>query len=1294
MIKRILVEKIDSITAKEKLFDLKKNLGIEGLRALRLFNCYDVDGISDETFEKCKNTVFSESPVDRIFTQEAIVNTLQEDEYAFRVKFLPGQFDQRADSAVQCIQAVTEREGLVSNAQPSDSAPLVETSILYVLKGSPSKALTQAEINQIKAYFINPVECCEASLTIPERLGLATSEGEDTKEVFDFIAFKQEQLEHLHKKMSMAMSLADLLHCQDYFKTEQRNPTETELKVLDTYWSDHCRHTTFLTEIEDVAFEEGAFKPLFQEAYRTYLNEFEKLGKGKNPTLMSLATLAMKALRKKGYLQDLDESDEINACSINIKVQTENGAEDWILMFKNETHNHPTEIEPFGGAATCLGGAIRDPLSGRTYVYQAMRVTGSGDPRIEIKDTLKGKLPQRKITLGAAAGYSAYGNQIGLATGLVREIYHEGYVAKRMEIGAVLGAAKKSHIFRAEPTAGDAVILVGGRTGRDGCGGATGSSKGHTQDSLLGCGAEVQKGNPPTERKLQRLFRNPEAARLIKRCNDFGAGGVSVAVGELAPGLVIDLDQVPKKYEGLNGTELAISESQERMAVVVAKEDVERFIAFSREENLEAVQIAQVTDENRLVMSWKGKKIVNISRDFLNSNGAKQSTKVQVMNPDQEALLTELGLGHELSAELDLSTCGQKGLGERFDSTIGVNTVLMPFGGKYQMTPIEAMAAKIPVEGDTDTVSLMSYGYNPKLSTISPFHGAVYALLESIAKIVATGGDYSKIRLTLQEYFERPGKEPSRWGKPFAALLGAYYTQMMLKIPAIGGKDSMSGSFMDLDVPPTLVSFAVNVSDAKQVVSPELKKVGSNLFYLDMEYDAYFMPNFERLSQNFKAIQGLIQDGKLLAVRSIGAGGLRQALLEMSLGNRIGLRVKTPTTKGLYGAFVVETNLSLDEIEASTGMKWANLGITTDEGFYYNEETYSLPTLEAAWLRPLEAIFPTGLLKSSEDHLQEKNAQADVGTSSGCTGEDNNGSVPDGTQPIALDIPIREYPKQAYSNPASSPFRRSMQLGAKPTVFMPVFPGTNCEYDMSKAFVKAGAQVQTLVIRNLTVAELEESINEMAKRIGESQMIALPGGFSAGDEPEGSGKFIAAVFRNPRLTEAVRALLARDGLMLGICNGFQALVKLGLLPYGDISPIREDSPTLTFNEINRHISCLARTRVLSNKSPWLWLSPLGEASLVPVSHGEGRFVAKESVLKQLAEQGQIATQYVDFDNKPSMDIRFNPNGSMLAIEGITSLDGRILGKMGHSERIAPNLYKNCPGNFDTRIFEAGVRYFS
>lgn len=1254
-VKRIFVEKKKGfdIEAQGLYRDLKTNLGIKGLKSVRVINRYDVEGISEEEYKASRNLIFSEPPVDYIYDEKI---QLGEATKVIAIEYLPGQYDQRADSAAQCIQILSRRE-----------RPGTRVARLIALEGEVS----EEEYKKIKDYCINPVECCEASLEKPETLAVEVDIPGDVRTVEGFIHMREEELEGFMKEMGFAMSSGDLKFCRDYFRdTEKRDPTVTEIRLIDTYWSDHCRHTTFLTSIKEVELEKGPYRDVVKAVYESYLDsrQFVYQGREKDICLMDIATLAMKELKKKGFLKDLDESEEINACSIAVNADINGKTEEWLVMFKNETHNHPTEIEPFGGAATCLGGAIRDPLSGRAYVYQAMRVTGSGDPRKSVRDTLAGKLPQRKITTGAAAGYSSYGNQIGLATGQVAEIYHEDYVAKRMEIGAVIGAAPKQNVVRERPQPGDAVILLGGRTGRDGCGGATGSSKEHTEESLLTCGAEVQKGNPPTERKIQRLFRKPEVSTLIKRCNDFGAGGVSVAIGELADGLEINLDAVPKKYEGLDGTELAISESQERMAVVVEEKDVEAFMEAAEAENLEATRVARVTGDNRLKMLWRGKLTVDISRDFLNTNGVKQEVSVSIASPVKEENFFNR-LPEELQESLDnlekawisnlqrLNVCSQKGLVERFDSTIGAGTVLMPFGGRYQLSPVEGMAAKLPVlEGDTSTGTLMAYGYNPVLSKWSPFHGALFAVVESVAKIVAMGGNYKNIRLTLQEYFEKLGKEPQKWGKPFSALLGAYYAQVKLGIPAIGGKDSMSGTFKDISVPPTLVSFAVDVADVSRVLSTEFKKINSKVVLVPLNRDENEMPDFRQLDKNYSRIYELTSRGKILSAHSVRTGGLAEAISKMCFGNRIGFDFTGTMDPGKlfapdYGSILLE--LPEEELadELLEGIEHILLGHTNGAGaIRANGVEIGLEKAIEKWEEPIERIFPTKAETMEGSPVQYL---FDCGEKGG----------------PSLHI-------------------------AKPRVFIPVFPGTNCEYDTARAFERAGAAAEVFVVKNLTPEHIEQSIDGMVQKINNSQIIMLPGGFSGGDEPDGSGKFIATAFRNPYVKDAVMKLLKqRDGLMLGICNGFQALIKLGLVPYGEIRDLTEDSPTLTFNTLGRHASCMVRTRTVSNLSPWFNNVRPGDIHTIAISHGEGRFVAGEKDLKAMAEKGQIATQYVDAEGNPTYDIRFNPNGSIQAIEGITSPDGRILGKMGHSERIGTNVAKNVPGEKDQKLFEAGVAYF-
>ena len=1254
-VRRVYVEKKPGfdVEAATLLQDLKENLHIKALSQVRVLQRYDVEGIPESHYEKAKSIIFSEPTVDKVY-DEHFPKT--EEEKVLAVEYLPGQYDQRADSAAQCVQIMTQTE-----------RPEIRVARIIVMSGS----LSSEELDKIKAYVINPVETREASMEKPATLETVYPVAADVAKVEAFINAGDEELADLRSRLGLAMSAEDLAFCRNYFKDEEnRNPTLTELRMIDTYWSDHCRHTTFLTELEDVSFQDNPVGQRIKEVYQLYLDTRKSVhgDKKKDITLMDMATLAMKHLRKTGDLNNLDESEEINACSIVVKAEKDEGYEDWLIMFKNETHNHPTEIEPFGGAATCLGGAIRDPLSGRSYVYQAMRVTGSGDPRAPLSETLPGKLPQRVITRTAAHGYSSYGNQIGLATGQVSEIYHPDYVAKRMEIGAVVGAAPKKNVVRKSPEAGDMVVLVGGRTGRDGCGGATGSSKEHTEDSLASCGAEVQKGNAPTERKIQRLFRKTDVCRMIKRCNDFGAGGVSVAIGELADGLEINLDAVPKKYEGLDGTELAISESQERMAVVLAPQDVEKFIKEARLENLEATKVAVVTQEKRLKMRWRGKTIVDISRDFLNTNGARQIASAFVEGADTEAnpLLSPLPEVVEKKGDLkeawtanlkNLNVCSQKGLVERFDGTIGGGSVLMPFGGKTQLTPAEGMAAKLPVEtGNMLTGTIMTYGYNPYLSKWSPFHGASYAVLESLARLVAMGGRVKDARLTFQEYFERLGKNPEKWGKPVSALMGAFYAQLALKVAAIGGKDSMSGTFKDLNVPPTLVSFALAPVRVTRVLSPEFKKAGSRLVLLSIKKDTLGLPDFEHTSLTFTAVEELIGKGKVLSAMSVKQGGLAEALSKMAFGNGIGVRVEALDFDRLfvpdYGALVLE----LPEGEAPSalleGLNWTYVGETqTEPVIKWGDLTLEVKALAEAWSEPLEKIFPTRVEHASTPDL--------------------NADYKSARPRIVRSAPI-----------------------ARPRVFIPVFPGTNCEYDTRRKFEEAGAQAEIFVLNNLTAREIDASIQAMKKKIDESQIVMLPGGFSAGDEPDGSGKFIATVFRNPYLADSIMKLLkVRDGLMLGICNGFQALIKLGLVPYGEIRELDESCPTLTFNTLGRHVSRLVTTRVASNISPWLSKTQVGDIATVAVSHGEGRFVASPEVIESLKAKGQIATQYVDENGLPAMDIAYNPNGSALAIEAITSEDGRILGKMAHDERFTENTFKNVPGRKDQKIFAAGVEYY-
>ncbi len=1253
-VKRIFVEKKEGfdVESEHLLIDLKENLNIKGLKKVRVINRYDISGISDEEYNQSIATIFSEPNVDVVYEEKFLAD---KNARVFAVEYLPGQYDQRADSAAQCVQILTQQE-----------KPLVQTAKLIVLEGS----INDNEFSDVKKYFINPVDSREASLEKPDSLEIQFEVPADISILDGFINKSEDELISFRETMGFAMSIDDIKFCQEYFKnTEKRDPSITELKVIDTYWSDHCRHTTFHTKIEDVRFIDGLYSKAIKEVYNEYLDSRNYVygNQDRDICLMDIAVIGMKELRKKGLLEDLDVSEEINACSIKVKVDVNGKDEDWLVMFKNETHNHPTEIEPFGGAATCLGGAIRDPLSGRSYVYQAMRVTGSGDPRVKIEDTMPGKLPQRKITTEAAHGYSSYGNQIGLATGQVAEVYDEGYIAKRMEIGAVIAAAPSENVVRKQPEEGDIIILIGGRTGRDGCGGATGSSKEHTEESILTCGAEVQKGNPPEERKLQRLFRNPEFSKIVKRCNDFGAGGVSVAIGELADSLEIELDKVPKKYEGLDGTELAISESQERMAVVIDEENLEIVRKCASEENLEATVVAKVTSDNRLKMKWRGKAILDINREFLNTNGVKQRVNVSVEEPTKHdsyfnvvPKVVENNPDNLETAWIenlkDLNVACQKGLVERFDSTIGAGTVLMPFGGKYQLTPSQGMVAKISMlKGDTNTCTIMTYGFNPKLSKWSPFHGAMYAVIESVAKIVALGGNHKKVRLTLQEYFEKLGKNEDKWGKPFSALLGAYYAQKNLGIPAIGGKDSMSGTFNDINVPPTLVSFAVDVADTRNVISHEFKKKDSTVVLIKALRKDNELPEFDVLNSNFTRIHELIVDGKILSAHTIGIGGIAGAVSKMSFGNKIGMAfdsgIDTTELFALcYGSFILEIGENEDLETLFEGIEYKILGHTNDNRYIdVNDTQIDIEEAIRAWKEPLNDIFP----------------------------------IKEGMKGESLIVCYDKGNKI-----------KSTTKIAKPRVLIPVFPGTNCEYDTAKAFEKAGGVVNTVVFKNLSSSDIEESIKMMTREINNTQIIAIPGGFSAGDEPDGSGKFIATIFRNPFIKEAVMNLLKnRDGLMLGICNGFQALVKLGLVPYGKIIEMNENSPTLTFNKIGRHISRIAYTKTVSNLSPWFNNIKVGDVHSIALSHGEGRFASNETEIKRMIENGQIATQYVDFDGNPSYDGEFNPNGSINCIEGITSPDGRILGKMGHSERIGTNVYKNIHGEKDQKLFEAGIAYY-
>ena len=1250
-VKRIFVEKKKGfdVEAVNLLADLKQNLGIKNAEAVRIINRYDISGLDGESFEKAKNTILSETNADTVYDEKITIG----DEFkVFAMEYLPGQYDQRADSAAQCVQLLTQGE-----------RPQVVTAKVIAVSGN----ISDTDFKKIKDYLINPVESRLASFEKPESLDMKANVPDNVAVIKGFTVWNDEEMEKYYSSMGFAMTLSDLKFCRDYFRDEEhRDPTVTELRVIDTYWSDHCRHTTFLTRLEKIEIEKGALSEAIENALKEYYSARDEIyGKDtkRDVSLMDMAIIGMKLLRKRGLIPDLDVSDEINACSIEVPVTIDGKTEKWLVQFKNETHNHPTEIEPFGGAATCLGGAIRDPLSGRAYVYQAMRVTGSGDPTLPFEKTMKGKLPSRKITTGAAQGYSSYGNQIGLATGQVTELYDMGYAAKRLEIGAVIGASPKENVVRGVPSEGDIIVLLGGRTGRDGCGGATGSSKAHTLESIETCGAEVQKGNPPTERKIQRLFRNEKAAKMIKRCNDFGAGGVCVAIGELADGLDIDLDKVRKKYDGLDGTELAISESQERMAVVLDKSDVDAFIALAGEENLEAYPVAIVAKNPRLTMKWRGDVIVSLSREFLNTNGVTQVATSYITAPDAdncyrtsvpkalEGLDTKTAFKKNLSR---LECCSQRGLVERFDASIGAATVMMPFGGKTQLTPEDAMAAKLPLlKGETDDATAMSYGYIPGISRWSPFHGAAYAVAESLSKLAAIGADPLTSRLTFQEYFERLHEVPSRWGKPTAALLGALTAQINMGIPSIGGKDSMSGSFEDLDVPPTLVSFAVAMTKASKTISAEFKKSGSKVVYIPLPEDkATGLPAWEELKKVYKAIYALANDGKILAASVVREGGAAATVARMSFGNKIGFEFKNElTAKELFaplsGSFVVEL---ADDAEISD-ILYYDLGTTVDaETITVNGETLTIDELIEEWNFKLEGVFPT---------------------KSYCPANEQ-------------EIPL--YTERNTSSPVIKT--------AKPKVFIPVFPGTNCEIDTARAFEKAGAEPKLLIVKNLTPAAIEETISEMVKLIDDAQMVMLPGGFSGGDEPDGSGKFIATTFRNPRVSEAVARLLnQRDGLMLGICNGFQALIKLGLVPYGEIRELKADDPTLTFNTIGRHISHMAYTRITSTKSPWFSSVNAGDVFSVPISHGEGRFVVSDEMLQKLIANGQIATQYVDLNGKQADTIEFNPNGSVCAIEGITSPDGRVLGKMGHSERKGDNLYKNVPFEKDQKIFESGVKYF-
>ena len=1261
-VRRVYAEKKQdfAVQAKALKHEIKSYLGICGVANVRVLIRYDIENLSDETFERACNGVFAEPPVDTLYKETF---PMKEDERAFSVEYLPGQFDQRADSAVQCVQFIRE-----------DEKPVIKTATTYVIEGSVS----DEEFAAIKAHCINPVDSRETGMDKPETLVTQFEEPADVL-IFDgFQDMEEGSLKELYDSLGLAMTFKDFLHIQNYFRTEEkRDPSMTEIRVLDTYWSDHCRHTTFSTELTNVTFGEGDYREPLEETYREYLQTHSEIFKGREDKfvcLMDLALMAMRKLKKEGKLQDQEESDEINACSIVVPIEVDGKEEEWLVNFKNETHNHPTEIEPFGGAATCLGGAIRDPLSGRTYVYQAMRVTGAADPTVSVKDTMKGKLPQKKLVREAAHGYSSYGNQIGLATGMVKEIYHPDYVAKRMEIGAVLGAAPRRAVIRETSDPGDIIILLGGRTGRDGCGGATGSSKVHTEASIETCGAEVQKGNAPTERKIQRMFRREEVSRLIKKCNDFGAGGVSVAIGELADGLRVDLDKVPKKYAGLDGTEIAISESQERMAVVVDPKDVAQFLEYAKEENLEAVEVAVVTEEPRLVLSWRGKEIVNISRAFLDTNGAHQETEVFVEIPSKDGNMLEERKDVPdvkeawLDTLKDLNVCSQKGLVEMFDGSIGAGSVFMPHGGKYQMTETQTMVAKLPVlKGACDTVSMMSFGFDPYLSSWSPYHGAVYAVTESIAKIVASGGDYRKIRFTFQEYFRRMTEDPKRWSQPFAALLGAYSAQIGYGLPSIGGKDSMSGTFQDIDVPPTLVSFAVDIAKVGDIITPELKAAGNKLVWLRIEKDQYSLPVYSQTMDQYGKFREDIQNGNIVSAYALDRHGIAAAVSKMAFGNGMGVKIEhnvDPRDFFAPGFGDIIAEVPADKV-GKLAITYTVIGEVTDNGtFSYGNTEITLAEAESAWKAPLEKVFAT------------------------VSGEE---SAPESVYVTPADPEARITEDGCYDTKKVHICSHKI---AQPTVFIPVFPGTNCEYDSAKAFERAGAKVITKVFRNLDAADIRDSVAEFEKAIGQSQIIMFPGGFSAGDEPDGSAKFFATAFQNAKMKEAVEKLLnERDGLALGICNGFQTLIKLGLVPHGKIVGQTEDAPTLTYNTIGRHISKMVYTKVVTNKSPWLQMAELGGVYTNPASHGEGRFVANEEWLNTLFANGQVATQYCDLDGNVTMDEEWNVNGSYRAIEGITSPDGRVLGKMAHSERRADGVAINIYGEQDMKIFESGVAYF-
>ncbi len=1258
---RIYVEKKElyRVEAERLLGELKKHLGLNNLLNVRVLVRYDIQNIDGRVMEESKKRVFSEPPVDYLYEETFPKN---EDDYIFSVEFLPGQFDQRKDGAIKCINLLKE-----------DETPTINTATTYVLTGE----LTKEEYERVINYCVNPVDSRITKEAKPKTLASVYEEAEDVEIIDGFIKLDEKEVKELYKSLNLAMTREDFLHIQGYYVKEDRNPTMAEIRVFDTYWSDHCRHTTFETELTSIEIEDGYYKKPIEAAYEGYLNDRNKLYKDRDDkyiSLMDIATLGAKSLKAMGKLDDLEESDEINACSIIVPVEIDGNTEEWLIMFKNETHNHPTEIEPFGGASTCLGGAIRDPLSGRAYVYQAMRITGAADPRTPIDETLEGKLPQRKIVTIAAEGYSSYGNQIGVATGLVNEIYHPNYVAKRMELGAVMAAAPRKNVIREKPEPGDKIILIGGRTGRDGIGGATGSSKAHTTESIEKSGAEVQKGNPPIERNIQRLFRNPEVSRLIKKCNDFGAGGVSVAIGELADGLNINLDKVPKKYDGLDGTEIAISESQERMAIVVAPEDVDTVLKYSKEENLEATVVADVTKDPRLVLTWKDKEIVNIARSFLDTNGAHQEADAYITLPKDKPEVSNKELDKEeikerwLSILGDLNVASQKGLSEMFDSSAGAAGVTMPFGGKYQMTPIQTMISKLPIlEGESDAVTMMSYGFDPYLSSWSPFHGAFYAVLTSVAKVVASGGDFRKVRLTFQEFFRRLGNDKKRWGEPLAALLGAYEAQMKLGLPSIGGKDSMSGSFHEIDVPPTLVSFAVNVGLVSHVITPELKKAGNQLVLLKFAKDEYDLPVYDDLLKLYDQIFELAKEGIIKSAFALGGHGLAEAISKMAFGNNLGVGVNSNIKEdqlfgSQYGYILVELEEEVVNQLKDMDISHEKVGkVTYEPQFTYKEAVISMEEALESWTNPLEDVFPT-ISKENDEKAPRYLYDVD---------KEGNQSSKDS--------------KKIYINKNKI---------AKPNVFVPIFPGTNSEYDTIKAFEKAGANVSSLVFTNLSPDNINESIEAYAKAIKEAQILAFPGGLSLADEPYGSGKFINNVFRNPKLMEATKELLeSRDGLVLGISNGFQALIKLGLVPFGEIRPQEEDSPILSQNIIGRHVAKIVNTKVVSNKSPWLRKATLDGIYKMAISHSEGRFIASDECIKRLADNGQIASQYVDLEGNPTMDEKYNPNGSIHGIEAITSPDGRVLGKMGHSERMVNGLALNIVGERDQKIFEAGVEYF-